>query len=305
MEIPPGWNIKRTRLASAVAERLSAAGRAVVTRYGIYQTLLAIAAEPDNRKLLRASSVDSGHVRRVIDNLHMTLGLGTDPDYHRNVYRVLTLGDVPAEEVFALVTPFGYISHLSAMQWWGLTVRRPDALHLTLPTATAARALIEGMIRDDLGDQVEDDEFDPVVRLTYIQPPEVLRNRKIVLTRVGQLGSWVPVQGLHARLATIGQTFLDMLDRPDLCGGMAHICDVWGEHAETYFDDIVTSVDEVSSPIVKVRAGYLLDELLGMAGNKRIEGWRRFAQRGGSRVLDPAKPFSPMHSEKWMISLNV
>jgi hypothetical protein len=63
-------------------------------------------------------------------------------------------------------------------------------------------------------------------------------------------------------------------------------------------------VDSVEKPILKVRAGYVFDERLGIA-DSRVHGWLALAQRGSSRVMNPGKPFSAEHSEKWMLSLNV
>ena len=298
-------NVKRTRLAAEVAKRLMEDNEAVVTPYGIFRALIKIAATSKRRSLLRASAVEPVHIKRVIRNLSVTQGLTADPDYHRNVYRVLTVSDAPAEEIFALATPFGYVSHLSAMQRWGLTVRRPDALHLTLPAAGSIRSLIDARIRDDLGDRLEEEPFKPTDAQIFIQPPNILRGRKIATGRVKTLGNWITVRGTHIRLATVGQTILDMIDRPDLCGGMGHVRDVWIEHTQNYLEEVVAAVDRSDSPIVKVRAGYLLDEQLRISKDPRIEAWTRFAQRGSSRVLDPSKPFASTYSEKWMLSLNV
>lgn len=300
---------KRTRLATAVLDRLVADGEAVTTRYEVWRRLLHVWNTPKGRGLFRGEMPGAIHAQRVIKNLTLTHGLTADPDYGRNVYRVLGLGDAPAEEVFALATPFGYVAHLSAMQRWGLTDRRPDALHLVVPAAPAARRLAEARMAEDRRQFPDAAGEESGVPLTNPRPPAILRGRKIVTVTAKELGRWIRVRGGHTRLSTVGQTFLDMLDRPDLCGGMAHVRDVWREHADTHLEDIATVIDGAGSPIVKVRAGYLLDELLGLGNDsraaERIAGWLSFAQRGSSRVLDPSKPFATNHSEKWMLSLNV
>ncbi|RJF94387.1 hypothetical protein D3874_00600 [Oleomonas cavernae] len=262
-------------------------------------------AEESGRKLyIRPATPPADQLRRVIDNLIGTLGLDVDPDYGRGVYRVPSVGGGSAEAVCALVNPFGYVSHLSAMQRWGLTERRPEALHLTMPTPSAARAYVDARMMADYGQPFPEMPAGSAVKLMFIRPPAMVRGRPIDVIGKARLGRWLAVRGTHERLATIGQTFFDMLDTPQRCGGMAHVIDIWREHAPTYLDDIVAAIDESDAAIVKVRAGYLLDEVIG-AGDARTDGWLRFAARGGSRVLDPAKDFATAHSEKWMLSINV
>ena len=84
---------------------------------------------------------------------------------------------------------------------------------------------------------------------------------------------------------------------------MPHVVDVFTKHGATYVSEIIPLVEAGSAAIIKVRAGYLLEERLGIH-DPRIASWRRWAQRGGSRKLDPQKPYVPRFSEDWMISLN-
>jgi predicted transcriptional regulator of viral defense system len=301
----PYISAQRTKLADAVATRLHEEERPVVTLYSAFQTLRAVLAESTEKLYLRSDTSLSEHVRRVVQNLLLTRALQADRDYHNGVYRVLSLGECPAEDVCALVNPFGYIAHLSAMQRWGLTDRRPDALHLVMPAPSIVRSLVEARMIADYGRRFEDMPEGQAVKLTFIKHPPIVRARKTAIHHTKRLGDWLQIQGEAARLATVGQTFLDMLEAPQHCGGMAHVVDVWLEHAPQYRDEIITVVERHGTPIGKVRAGYLLDRIFEPGADSRIENWVQFAQRGSSRVLDPAKEFSAVFSEKWMLSINV
>jgi len=119
------------------------------------------------------------------------------------------------------------------------------------------------------------------------------------------VGNSVLVQGRQMRLATIGQAFLDMLRRPDLCGGMRHVLEIYEEHAGQWVEEIVTAVDGFPKKIVKCRAGYILSERLKIH-HEKIQAWKFSApQRGGSCKLDPSKDYAPRYSEPWQLSLNV
>ncbi len=299
-------SVQRTRLAAAVLAELEQDRRAVVTPYAIFQVLRVILATGDRKKLyLRADVHPVEYLRRVRINLIDSGGIGTDPDYGRSVYQVVAMGKSTAEEVCALANPFGYISHLSAMQRWGLTDRRPEALHLTMPSFSAASPLIEERMKADYGMPFADLPTGEKVKLPFIKHPPVVRGRKVSVFHTKRRGRWIQVKGEHVRLATNGQTFLDMLEAPQHCGGIVHVLDVWREHGRAFAEEIIDTVDKFGGPIHKVRAGYILDEVLGLGEDSRVRDWVRFAQRGGSRVLDPSKDFSSNYSEKWMLSINV
>lgn len=55
---------------------------------------------------------------------------------------------------------------------------------------------------------------------------------------------------------------------------------VWKEHAKTYLDDIVPTITEAPKSIHKVRAGYILNEVLRI-DSPEIQSWQRFSGRGG------------------------
>ncbi len=295
-------SISRTKLADGVLARLVGERRPVVTQYDLFRMLYDLFA-PEHRKRLhlRHDTPGMDDLRKVVANLFATKGLEIDRDYGRSLYRVVPAGEAAADEVTALANPFGHISHLSAMQRWGLTERRPEALHLTMPPAAAAPPLIGARMAADNPEGTSTDG----PKLKFIRHPKTVRGRTIAVYETRHPGQWLRVRDSHARLATVGQTFADMVERPQYCGGMAHVIDIWRDQAPVFREELVAAIEAVGTPIAKVRAGYLLDELLPIGDDPRIQGWTRFAQRGGSRVLDPSKPFATRHSAKWMLSLNV
>jgi len=228
-----------------------------------------------------------------------------DPDFPASVCRVVGVPDVPPEELCCLVDPWCYVSHLSAMQRWGLTNRNPLALHLSRPAKPLWRERAKEEVRGEYADLEPGQEApQPRERVTF---PATLRGRALEAFEPSFFGRNIAVPDSAARIATVGQTFRDTVHEPALCGGMSHVLEVWEEHAETYLDDIVEAMnapDLKVSKIALLRAGYILSERLDIE-DPRVEAWTAFAERGGSRKLDPERPYETMHSERWMLSLNV
>ena len=254
---------------------------------------------PRRQLYLRRETPTLDDYNRLRSMLREANVIGTDRDYgRRGVIRVMAVPDLPAEDVICLVDPTCYVSHLSAMQRWGLTDRRSDALMMTRPD----RRTVAAQLRIRMAEGLAEDEVTHFLKI--VRHPARVRSRPVRMHESKAAGASIQSRGSDARLSTIGQTFLDMLQEPGLCGGMAHILDIWDEHAGIYLDDIVSAVDTAASGLVKSRAGYILEERLGLQ-HPDIERWKAFGQRGSSRKLDPAKPFAPTYSETWMISLNV
>ena len=299
-QIPGTYPQKLTRAGKYLANLLEENDKPVLTQFNFFQIVWQMYRESSDKKLyLRHDAPSQDDYARLRLSLKKTGVIGADPNYGTRVIRVLNVSDLPAEDIICLVDPTCYISHLSAMQRWGLTDRSPRALMLTRPDRKTAVFHLRDYRTEALGEGASDP-----FPLTIIGHPNRVRHRAIRMYESKAGGAFLKNRGSDVRLSTIGQTFLDMLQRPDFCGGMSHIIDVWEEHAETYLDDIVATLDTATSGLVKSRAGYILEERLGLH-HHGIERWKAFSQRGGSRKLDPAKDFASTFSETWMISLNV
>lgn len=223
------------------------------------------------------------------------------PIFPRRVWINIAAVGGTAEQIACIVDPFCYISHLSAMQVYGLTDRNPKDLTITIPGRNAWRELSIAM-----DDKARGDREGAWVKPVHITLPKRLRKRGIRTISKEHL-SRAPITQAdgYSRIAPIGQCFVDMLTEPDMCGGMAHCIEAFREHGPVFLDEILAAVEADARPIVKVRAGYILDEMLGVT-RPEFDAWVAFAQRGSSRKLDAKASFDGgSFSEKWMISLNV
>lgn len=299
------YDPRLTHLETALKERLRECGVPVITAYGLFLELRSLYRS--GRELyLRKNLPDQAEMRKRREHLLDASALKPDPDYPHGVYRVPENNDRGADEIACLVDPFCCVAYLSAMARYGLTDRRPKGLLLKSPDKQLRRRWVEERMAQDYGGELDELEEGQVVWLRGISHPYTVRQRPVEERKTRYMGAMSAVRDSFARITSIGQTFVDMLEHPDSCGGMTHVLEVWDEHAELYVDQIVEATNQHPRPIIKVRAGYLLDERLGIAvDDERVQAWTRYAQRGGSRILDAESTFSPEHSEKWMLSLNV
>jgi predicted transcriptional regulator of viral defense system len=290
--LPPRFPDRLTRAGKELKRRLEEAKRPVVSSSQFVAAVLDLYRDRDGL-MLRHLDPDIDDVKRLRTSLRRARILDYDRDYGYRAYRLIHLSDAPAEGICCLVDSTIYVSHLSAMQRYGLTNRRPKTLLLT--RLDPRKSLPAG----------SDRESGLLAKLSpkTISHPKHVRGREIQIFQTAHPGDAQEARGAFERVASIGRTFLDSLDEPALCGGMPHVLDVWRTHARTYLDLIVPAIDAAPSKLAKVRAGYILDEVLGVS-DSRVAAWRQFAQRGGSRLLDPEKLYAPIFSERWMLSLN-
>jgi predicted transcriptional regulator of viral defense system len=155
-------------------------------------------------------------------------------------------------------------------------------------------------VGEDTIDEFYESSFPRLNRITINKVNKV----GVVKYSSDHLGAFKTLKNRMIRISTIGRTFLDMLRRPDLCGGIFHVMDVFKDHSEKYLTLIIDEIDQHGKQIDKVRAGYILEEICGIH-DERIEAWLQFVQRGGSRKLDPTEEYSSEYSERWCLSINI
>jgi len=184
---------------------------------------------------------------------------------NKDVLVVLGQDQAAAEDIICCVDPFCYLSHLSAMEYHGLTDRLPKLLFVTsLPPPQWGRLATERMQKDLGAAGLASYLAAGLPPLRRLRLDKCQRKILSVHTRVQcDPGAYVTVQGKPRRVATIGRTFLDMLREPDLCGGIYHVLDLFAEEAPRYLRLIVDEIDRHGTTIDKVRAGYVFTAVSG------------------------------------------
>lgn len=295
-------------LTKAVALHLGDLPQPVVTRYElgtlVYQLYLTKKYRSQPLRINK-SVPEAQDLSNLINRLLDQGVLSQDRDFpKKGVFRVLGRQEIAAEDVACAVDPFAFVSHLSAMDYHGLTDRLPRPLYLSSPVDPKWKELAVERMQKDC-----DGFFDAYLHSGFP------RLRRIAMRRVAQRpverhgisdyrGAYRTVRGRVFRVATIGRTFLDMLQEPILCGGINHVLDVFEQHAKSYLKLIIAEIDHRGHPIDKVRAGYILEERCGVE-DPTVRQWLTYAQRGGSRKLDAKAEYSPEYSERWSLSINV
>lgn len=284
-------------VAGAIADRISAWPRPVLTDYELGTLLFEQGGEI-------GPSATPALYDAVVSRLSSYKLLSPSKEFKSAaVFHLFGRHKSPPAEVACSVDPFAYVSHLSAMEFHGITDRFPKTLFLCTPPAAEWKILAAEKMRKDLGSR-HDDYLAAKLPVLRFLPFSAVEGVRVHLLRRSKRGAFKIIKSPPIRVATLGRTFLDMLREPDNCGGIQHVIDTYREYAARYLSLIVEEVDRHGQSIDKVRAGFLLDEVCKLK-HPMLDGWLKAVQRGGSRMLDPQGEYAASFSQKWMLSVNV
>lgn len=279
---------------AVVAEALSTIKIPALSTYELAKLLfqLGLFAESQSPK------TDYNDLLKTILELHLLSASSV-----ANVYLLFGRTSTPPAEIACSIDHFAYVSHLSAMEHHGITDRFSKVLYMTRPSASTWKQQAKERMEKDLGEELGHYlklELPPLKRHNL----DKINKTPIHFEERSQLGAFRNVSDSTLRVATIGRVFLDMIREPELCGGIQHILDVYKKEAHRYLKFIVDEIDRHGKAIDKVRAGYILEEVCKLS-HPILEQWVSFAQRGGSRKLNPKEEYTHTHSERWELSINV
>lgn len=294
-------------LPSAAAQLISELAVPVLTPYELavhLSELIRVGEYKGTRVKTRLSHLTKKKYNSLVDGL-IAIGVIKPKGFshYAKYFKTPLYKSATHEEILCMLDRFCYLSHLSAMFFYGLTVRIPDNIFVTTKANQDWKSAAIKVMKSELGDFFDEFNTEKLPHMTR-QHVDKINGRVINIYVTKRYGEFRILHDKKFRIATIGQTFLDMLREPSLCGGIYHVIEAYRSYAKQYSKAIVDEIDASGSAVDKVRAGYILDEVCGIS-NSKVDSWLMYAQRGGSRKLDPASDYYHVYSEKWKLSLNV
>lgn len=216
------------------------------------------------------------------------------------VYCLTSHASPSAQQVACSANPFSHVAYLNAMEVHGITDRIPKTLQMITCSANKFIELANAQVNRQFPEVFQKA---PIIPKRIIDLPNI-DGKKIRFHQKKNFELPKEKQGANGiRVPAIGDTFLSMLQKPELCGGFDHVLEVFEAYAKEYLPLIIRSIDKSGTSMDKARGGYILEELLGLS-HRSIEQWKKGVKRGGSRKLIASKPYINRFSETWCISLN-
>ncbi|MCP3922853.1 MAG: hypothetical protein GY714_09735 [Desulfobacterales bacterium] len=294
--------MEKLKIEDAILMSLERLNQSVITEYQFGQIIYELYEKKTYEKRsidLRKTKADYQTFRRNLNNT-IQRGFLTPLKNISRVYKIFDRSFLQEEEVVCSIDPFSYISHLSAMQYHGITDRLPTVIFYS----SLKRKLWKEYARKREIKDFNNYRSEEIPTFTNVTIKKFNKKNISKIEVNNYLGSFIKVEDKKLRVSTIGRTFHDMIKKPIFCGGINHVVEVFQEYAEIYVDLIVNEIENKGNKIDKVRTGYILDEICNLE-HPMINNWTKHAQRGGSRKLDVATEYRPVFSEKWCLSINV
>ncbi len=170
-----------------------------------------------------------------------------------------------------------YISHYSAMRLHGMTTHPLTIVIITMPKKRAAK-------------KIQDVSY----QFIYCKPSHFW----------GICELWVTKQE-KVNVSDLERTFLDALERPDLCGGIKEIVrGIWSKQNQINWNKLVEYSKKYHTKAAVKRLGFILEML--QLGNDNLSWLENVISTGKDYILlDPDGDKLGKHLSRWRIQLNM
>ena len=222
----------------------------------------------------------------------------------RTTYSTVATDSVSDLAQICQVDRVSFASFATAMEIYGFSNRIPKTYFMQTLSQKDWSVESKSRMQRDLSDGLTEYGNNEMPPLTRSNPAKIRSSNIQWIRSQNALGGWRWIDDRSVRVSTVGRLFLDMMQRPELCGGIRHVIEVFSDYAAQYLPAILAEYEAHANNIDKVRAGYILEEHCALRSDV-IQQWTSFATRGGGQKLDVSSDYAPTFSERWMLSINV
>lgn len=232
-------------------------------------------------------------------------GVKTHPLYGRgntdSIYYIKGKPEYSPAEAVCAIYPYGYLSKINAMAWYGLTDKIPKVIRFTTCILSEwKRKSISDLL---IGPEVD---FDLENFIPNYPKHTNLFGQELIVSVESKYVEPLEVRNSPIRISSIGKTFIDMLRTPDECGGIDHVLEIYAETGKKYSSAIINELKHKTTRKIDIaRVGFALQKVAGVE-HPLLSEWQQESKktRGSSKVLVPGMGFSAIFDEDWSLSLN-
>ncbi|CAI8932129.1 type IV toxin-antitoxin system AbiEi family antitoxin domain-containing protein [Pseudomonas sp. IT-P4] len=256
------------------------------------------------------ASVDDFH--NYIDRVERTgilTNINNDVKHHQiygsantpGIYVIKGKTEYSPAETVCTIYPYGYLSKINAMAWYGLTDKIPKVVRFTTCPLNEwkKRSLLDLSIDPEVDFDLE--HFIP----SFPKHTNIFGQELIVSVETKYVEP-LEVRNSPIKVASIGKTFIDMFRYPDECGGIDHVLEIYAENGKKYSSAIINELKHKTTRKIDIaRVGFALQKIAGVE-HPLLSEWQQESKktRGSSKILVPGVPFSSIFDEDWSLSLN-
>ena len=232
-------------------------------------------------------------------------------------------GTKPTSEMaVSAIYPMGFLSHLTAMNLYGIGNTQTSGIYFTCPARKDWKGLCLKNIKQrfkhfTISDSISKEyiEINGVVLSTQsILDPYPHQN---ILEEAGSTKALIIVNKKssvesewwnHCHIQNIVDLYLDMFRAPHYCGSISHVLKIYQNSLikdENLLQELISTLDKTGSIIDRARFGYIFDKILGIQ-IPQLKKWKDEQQnkRGSSRKLFSNFDFDSFFDDEWNISIN-
>ena len=286
--------MSRPTIASHVLESLAEQRRVIAADWRFHVTYMRVA------RTHGYTLPDAAKTSHLIKTLHRSHDIAPI-DGISGVYRITvpyaSVLPSPQETIIQEANPIAVFSHFTAAAYHDLTNEIPNAVHLTHFRTSVSRLPL-GTTPEDWIDVPEPRRRTPgAIDDTPIQWYQTKAEWDF-----GHVVGYM--QGNPIYVTDLERTLVDILRFAERSGGALEVLRMWKRAATRLrLDVLIDYVTRFDQTLLRQRVGFILERL--HLTHPVLHEWANNSVRGSSAKLVANLDFSPTHSDRWNLSINV